>query len=153
MTARRARTVQPPCSHQDAKMTGQPDDPEIPPELDVMLDRVLRSFEVLPPEEQKRLSERVREQKHQTRKKVNEIEFLLGRNLTRGERHWVHRRLHFGLRHPLDAVLEFDHEEELDAAYRQRLARSEDGWKGPLCDIPQEVQDEYERLKKEDEGK
>ena len=50
----------------------------------------------------------VRNQHIQTREEVERIEFLLGRNLTRGEIGWIHRRLHFGLQVPADAYLDFD---------------------------------------------
>ncbi|MEX2180715.1 MAG: hypothetical protein WD771_01610 [Gemmatimonadaceae bacterium] len=85
-------------------------------------------------------ADRVKEQHRRTHDEIDRIEFLLGRDLSRGEKDWVHRRLHHGLRVPDDAGLDFDFE-TLDAAYRERLARSNGPWRGALDDIPPELQD------------
>ena len=83
---------------------------------------------------------KVQEQYRMTQEQVDRVEFLLGRPLTSGEVSWLHRRLHYGLQLPADTELDYEFD-TLDAAYRERLARSGGAWRGPLDDIPEQLRD------------
>lgn len=118
---------------------------DLPQEFSDALARVKAAFDRLPPGEHERLAAELNDKQRRTREKTNDIEFLLGRQLTKGEMYWLHRRLHYGLQVPADADLDYD-ASELDAAYRERLAKSEGRWRGPLDDIPPEILEQLPEL-------
>lgn len=108
---------------------------EIRGELLRMVEEAMAELALRDSPELRTYAAKIRGQHERTHEEVDRIEFLLGRLLTRGEVYWIHRRLHYGLQVPADAELDYD-TEALDAAYRERLARSDGEWRGPLDDIP-----------------